>query len=92
MNKYIKKVWLNPEESASTGSICVFDGPYKYKTDMEVKRDSFVEVKDCTNGIRLHRTFEDTEQNFINKVETLKDVLNEFLTHLKMKKKLNKEK
>lgn len=83
ITRYVKKVWLNPKNSASTGSICVFDGPYKYKSDMEEVRDSFIEIKDCNNGIRLHKTFEDTEQDFINKVELLKSVLDAFLTHLK---------
>ena len=86
MNKYIKKVWLNPMDSASTGSVAVFDGPYKYKADMKAKRDSFVEIKDCTCGIRLHRTYEDTEQDFINKVELLRNVLDDFLIHLKNEK------
>jgi hypothetical protein len=85
MNKYVKKVWLNPEESSSTGSVVVFDGPFKYKDDMDTLRDTFVEIKDCNCGIRLHRTYADTEQEFIDKVETLKNVLVDFLIHLNMK-------
>ena len=87
IKKYVKKIWLNPKDSASTGSIVVFDGPYKYKSDMEEIRDSFVEIKDCSNGIRLHRTFEDSEQNFINKVKILRDVLTDFIKHLNSIKK-----
>jgi len=83
MKKYVKKVWLNRPESASTGSVVVFDGPYKYKDDMNEIRDSFVEVKDCQQGIRLHRTYEDSEQDFIDKVEILRNVLTDFIKHLK---------
>jgi len=83
MEKYVKKVWLNNEESASTGSICVFDGPYQYKSSVEPTRDSFVEVKDCHGGVRLHRCYEDSEQDFLLKVEKLRDTLIDFAAHLR---------
>jgi hypothetical protein len=82
MKKYVQKVWLNSTESASTGSVSVYDGPLKYKDGMEEVRDSFIEVKDCHNGIRLHRTYEDSEQDFINKAIKLRDVLSDFIAHL----------
>ena len=83
MTKYVKKVWLNPDESASTGSVCVFDGILQYKSTEPGIRSSFIDIKDCVRSIHLHRAYEDTEQDFINKVESLRDVLNGFIEHLK---------
>lgn len=82
MKKYIKKVWLNRASSPSTGSVVVFNGPIKWRSDREESKDSFIEIADCHNKVRLHRVYEDSEIDWIKKMKKLNLVLSNYIDHL----------
>jgi hypothetical protein len=75
-----KRVWLNPDESSSTGSVVVYSGPAYWN---KKKKTSFVEIADCLGKVRLHKSDLDTEKQFIEKVKLLRDTLDWFINELK---------
>ena len=80
---FSRRVWLNPEGHASTGSVVVFDGPSTW-LDKQGKPETMrvVEIADCHGKVRLHQAKTDTLEDFAMKVRTLRDVLSDFLEHL----------
>lgn len=80
---YKSSVWLNSNESNSTGSVVCFCGDVKYED--KLYHEYFIEIADCRNKIRLHRTDNETHEQFISKLETLKLEISAFINHLKSK-------
>lgn len=73
-------VWLNRNDSPSTGSIVCYDGVVEY-TEGEYPT-TFVEFADCQQKVRLHRTHTDTPEEFIEKVDKIIKTLTDFRMHL----------
>ena len=78
---YSKRVWLNEENSPSTGNVIAFDGVVHCKG--ESIRRTFLQISDCNSSIRLHCAEDDTDQDFINKMIKLRDVIDDFIQNLK---------
>ena len=78
---FVRRVWLNPPDHPSSGSVVCFDGFPAWSQD-EPKTIAFLEVSDCHSKIRLHQSDLDTKAVFTEKVKKLRDTLNEFLAHL----------
>lgn len=78
---YNKRTWLNTIESDSTGSVVAFDG--QVTCGEELVESTFLEIADCRNKIRLHLTTDDTKEDFIAKMELLKNEVEQFIYHLK---------
>ena len=84
--KYNSRVWLNPTESDSTGSVVSYDGTV---TDLDSKEEiifRYLEIADCRTKVRLHQTSDDTKEMFINKLRTLRGELDLFIDHLENSK------
>ena len=85
---YSKRVWLNPEDTSSTGSVVVFDGESQHSDindNTKAINMSFVQISDCHQSIRLHKCDLDTEEDFLNKVLLLRDTLSDFVAYLQSK-------
>ena len=82
MKTFSKRVWLNRDESGSTGSVVAFCGDVKWKPG-EPEIMTFLEVADCHCKARLHRTYLDSREDFIIKMQTLRDTVDEFIDFLK---------
>ena len=80
MGMYSKRVWLNKDSSASTGSVVAFHGETIWKDKPEIT--SFFEVADCHGKVRLHRAYGDDMPSFVAKLRTLAAVAEEFATFL----------
>ena len=78
--KYNKRVWLNSEDSASTGNMVVFDGEVTYRKDKS--RETFLSISDCNVSARLHKTSDDSDLDFIKKIKLIKNTLEGFILHL----------
>lgn len=79
---YNKRTWLNADTCDSTGSIVAFDGKV---TDIDTKNEytqRFLEIADCRNKIRLHKTSDDSDSDFLNKMKLLKSEIEQFINHL----------
>ena len=77
---YSKRVWLNPDDSPSTGSVVAFYGAPNWKDD---DGDfAFLEVSSCHRKVRLHKTNKDTLQEFADKMRKLAEVANNFADFL----------
>lgn len=83
IKQYQQKAWANER---GDWKIDVLDRICRYgPTDEEKEnRESFVKIED------LYRTDDETEQDFISKVETTIEVLQNFLNHLKCAKEYRK--
>lgn len=81
MTGYSQREWLNKEGSPSTGNVVAFDGFIKWE-DKQIRR-TFLQVSDCYQSIRLHMTEDDTTQDFISKMEKLRNVIDDFIDYLK---------
>lgn len=79
-NSYCKRVWLNSETKASTGSVVAFYGETTWGKETEVT--TFLEVADCHEKIRLHRAYCDTKEEFITKLDLLEQTIREFKDYL----------
>jgi hypothetical protein len=84
MNKcrYNSRVWLNALNSDSTGSVVAFDGMV---TDLDTKNEytqRFLEIADCRNKVRLHKTSDDNDEHFIQKMKLLRYEIDLFINHL----------
>ena len=77
---YNKRTWLNKENSASTGNVVAFEGDVLYKG--EKIHSAFLSISDCNVSARLHKTDEDTLQDFIDKMKVLKSEVELFISHL----------
>lgn len=72
--------WLNPTDSPSTGSIVCYDGMVDYSDGPD--RCTFLELSDCHQKARLHKTHTDTPKEFLDKVKAIRKELNVFISHL----------
>jgi len=81
-SNYVKRVWLNPSDSDSTGSVVAFNGTVSSEGTSGPVDWSFLEISDCKSKIRLHKTHDDTNSDFINKLKLLSSTINDFVEHL----------
>ena len=88
MKTYSERIWLNPIDSRSTGSVAVFDGMVDYDYGKGPERTTFLEVSDCHTKIRLHRAPFDTLEMFIEKMTILNQSIERFIDHLKEEKEI----
>lgn len=84
MKEYNKRTWLNRDTSPSTGNVVCFDGNITWHG--EVIRNTFLQISDCNWAVRLHKTEDDTIEDFIEKMKLLRNELNEFISHLEENK------
>lgn len=77
---YNKRTWLNKSDSPSLGSVVAFDGEVKYTNGTE--RTIFLAISDCQRTVKLIKNTESTEE-FIDKMELLKQEIESFINHLK---------
>lgn len=80
MEVYNKRVWLNKDDSPSTGNVVAFDGEVTWHD--EKIRSIFLSVSDCCVTARLHKTDDDTVGDFIDKMNLLKNEIELFVKHL----------
>lgn len=79
---YNKRTWLNKDKCDSTSSVVAFDGKV---TDLDSKNryiQRFLEISDCHHKIRLHKTSDDTNEDFLNKMKLLKKEIGLFIKYL----------
>lgn len=79
---YNKRAWLNSIKSDSTSSVVAFDGKV---TDLDTSNkyiQRFLEIADCRGKIKLHKTSDDTDEDFLNKMKVLKNEIYAFIIHL----------
>jgi hypothetical protein len=77
---YSKRVWLNKDNSSSTGNVVAFDGMVSWRG--EDIRSTFLSVSDCSVSARLHKSDDDTINDFIDKMKLLKNEIELFINHL----------
>lgn len=86
-NKYINEThyksqtWLNPITSSSTGSVVCYDGTYK-DPDGSCWGSTFIQIADCSQKIKLHKTDYDSMEDFIAKLKLLRGDISKFIEHL----------
>lgn len=87
MEKYNKRTWLNKDDSPSIGNVVAFDGETMWKG--EKLRNTFLSISDCTFSIRLHKTDDDSIDDFIEKMKLLRNDIDEFIKHLEISYEFN---
>jgi len=80
---YSNRQWLNPDGHPSTGSVVAYHGESPWDRDGKPDVMTILEISDCHNKIRLHQSEKDTLEEFIAKMETLRDVIDGFVSHLR---------
>lgn len=81
MKPYNKRTWLNEPDKPSTGNVVCFDGMTTLR-DGKVFRNIFLSVSDCNVSARLHKTEDDSLDDFIDKMKVLRNEITEFIKHL----------
>ena len=79
MLHYNSRIWLNPEDISSTGSIVCYAGESPWKG---IKYTRFVEVADCHGKVRLHQTDKETLPAYIKKLKTMHAALGDYIREL----------
>lgn len=77
-----KRLWLNSEDSASTGSVVGYYGPAWWKSADKDSPTAFFEVADCHVKARLHLTDYDTPSDFIAKLRRVASVATELADYI----------
>ena len=77
---YCTRKWLNNENSPSTGSVVCFDGESTIVTGNKFQQ-TFIEIRDCHNSVRLHKTQDDSIEDFKNKLVLLREEIDKFIKH-----------
>lgn len=78
---YNSRKWLNSERYRSTGSVVCFDGMTEFSEGTD--RDSFIEIADCRGKVRLHKSSDDSSEEFIFKLTLLRYEIDRFINHLR---------
>ncbi len=79
-NTYYKsEKWLNPPDSPSTGSIVCYDGMVDYSDGPD--RYTFIELADCHQKVRLHKSHTDSTENFVDKLRAMRNEIDNFIQH-----------
>ena len=81
---YQRRIWLNREDSPSTGNLVCFDGNTTWHG--EVIRNTFLQISDCSWSIRLHKTEDDDIVYFIDKMKLLRNEVDKFISYLEENK------
>lgn len=81
---YKSQQWLNPIDSPSTGSVVCYDGDVQY--DDGPYRSIFLEVSDCHQKARLHKSHTDSIEDFVCKLVLLRKEIDDFICHLKQQR------
>jgi len=81
---YNRRVWLNKDNSPSTGNVVAFDGNTIYRD--EKIRNIFLSISDCSVSARLHKSDNDTIDEFIDKMKLLHSEIGLFIKHLEQNK------
>lgn len=81
MRGYSNRVWLNPDGHPSTGAVVAYHGASPWN-DGGLDTVTMLEISDCRYKVRLHRGENDSLEEFITKLEVLRDVIGDFVTHL----------
>lgn len=81
---YNKRIWLNDQQSPSTGSIVAYSGTvnWRLRDDEDGKLQQFFEVADCHCKVRLHRASGESLADFIKKMRLLASSLEDYIEHL----------
>lgn len=80
---YSDRRWLNRDGHPSTGSVVAYHGESPWDRDGKPDVMTILEISDCHSKVRLHRSEKDTLEEFIEKMETLRDVVAKFVDHLR---------
>jgi len=80
---YNKRAWLKSENSPSTSSVAAFHG--KAQWGKKPEEYTFLEISDCNGKIRLHKIASDSMNDFIAKLKTLEDSVQDFRKYLEGK-------
>ena len=83
MRGYSNRQWLNPDGHPSTGSVVAYHGESPWSRDGKPDVMTMLEISDCHNKVRLHQSEKDTMEQFVLKMETLRDVIDEFVAYLR---------
>lgn len=75
---YCKRVWLNPEDSSSTGAIIAFSGDSAWSSDGKSVRTQFLEIKSCHDVVRIHRSDKDSLEAFATKLRLMAKTIDDF--------------
>ena len=81
MKKYNSRVWLNPEDSHYTGSVCFHDGVVSNQGKPPA-RYTFMELASCHNKARIHTDDNSTMKEYIDKLKLLREEIDNFINHL----------
>ena len=83
MKTYCRKEFLTDHPEPSTSTVVSFCGLVQWGKNDKPEPLSFLEISNCHEKARLHRTYEMNEQEWIEQVERLRDHINNYLVFLK---------
>lgn len=80
---YNERRWLNEPTISSSGSVVCYHGFCLDEDDEDPYELLFCEIADCHYKVRIHKAVFESRQQFIVKMELLKDSIDSFINHLK---------
>lgn len=80
---YSKRIWIDEDPSPSTRAVMAYHGPIKYEPGREDETTTFLKISTCHNQVHFHRTYDETIPQYVEKLELLRDAINNFIEHLK---------
>ncbi len=80
MKPFVYRKFLNGSKSPSTGAVYAYHGPAPWNPKI---KSTFFEVSDCHVSARLHMADIDSVDDFIKKLEKIRDAAEAMIKFLK---------
>lgn len=77
---YTSRTFLGKEGTASTSNVVFYSGPPAWKSDNPEQHVQFVSISDCHQSVRLHRTDQESMEDWLNKLRVLRAQLDAYIT------------
>lgn len=87
---YNRRTWLNKENSSSTGNVVAFEKEITYENG-DKWHNIFLSISDCHTCTRLHKSDDDTVEDFIDKMKILRNEIDLFINHLENSQHVDSE-
>ena len=82
---YCKKEFLTDSPEPSTSSVVSFSGLIQWGSNDKPEPVNFLEISNCHEKARLHRTFEMTSGEWISQLQRLQGHIGDYVDYLKSK-------
>lgn len=81
MKNFKLQEFLNPDDHPSSGFVVCYHGKSPW-TKLKKRKYTYLRIGDCHQTVNLHKTDQDSTEDFIKKLKLLVSTINKFIAYL----------